>query len=115
MDFRAYTTDGFYDELMEAPGRPRQGAIPLIERLESLPEGDLIGRQTAAETALLQLGITFNVYGHEAGTERIWPFDIVPRIVEAEDWARIERGLIQRIEALNLFIADIYGAQKIIE
>ena len=114
MNFRAYSTDGFYDELIEAPGRPRGGAVPLIERLESLPEGDLIGRQKAAEAALLQLGITFNVYGHEAGTERIWPFDIVPRIIEAKDWAYIERGLVQRIEALNLFIADIYGPQKIL-
>ncbi|MCX5659891.1 MAG: circularly permuted type 2 ATP-grasp protein [Planctomycetota bacterium] len=114
MNFQSYATQGFYDELMEGPAKPRAGAIPLVERLESLPPGDLLRRQKAAEAALLQLGITFNVYGHEAGTERIWPFDIVPRIVEARDWARIERGLTQRIEALNLFLADVYGPQRII-
>jgi len=114
MDFRTYSTDGFYDELIDASGRPRGGALPLIERLESLPKGDLVARQKSAESALLQMGITFNVYGHAAGTEKIWPFDLVPRIVEAKDWAYIERGLKQRIEALNLFIADIYGAQKVL-
>ena len=61
------------------------------------------------------LGITFNVYGEASGTERIFPFDIIPRIVEAADWAYIERGLKQRIQALNLFIDDIYHAQKIVK
>ena len=114
MNFQAYDTEGFYDELFEAAGRPRAGVLPLIERLESMPEGDLLRRQKAAEAALLQMGITFNVYGHEAGTERIWPFDVIPRIVEARDWEYIERGLRQRIEALNLFIGDVYGKQQII-
>lgn len=115
MNFQAYDTEGFFDELFEAPGKPRPGAVPLIQRIESFPSGDLLRRQKAAEATLLQMGITFNVYGHEAGTEKIWPFDIIPRIVEAKDWDYLERGLAQRIEALNLFIADVYGPQKIID
>jgi uncharacterized circularly permuted ATP-grasp superfamily protein len=77
--------------------------------------GELQQRQRAAEQTLLHMGITFNVYGDDAGTERIFPFDLIPRIVEAADWAYIERGLKQRIQALNLFIADIYQARHIIK
>ena len=60
------------------------------------------------------MGITFNVYGDEAGTEKVWPFDIVPRIIEAHEWEQIEKGLRQRITALNLFIDDVYHDQKIV-
>jgi uncharacterized circularly permuted ATP-grasp superfamily protein len=115
MDFTAYDTAGFYDEMLTADGRPRAGAALLVQRLATLPAGELVRRQRAAEQALLQLGITFNVYGEAAGTERIFPFDIIPRLVEAADWAYIERGLKQRIQALNLFIDDIYHAQKIVK
>ena len=66
------------------------------------------------EQLLLQMGITFNVYGDTSGTERIFPFDLVPRIVPAAEWAHLEAGLIQRMTALNLFLADIYGAQRIL-
>src|SRR5215210_1324489 len=83
-------------------------------RNEALPVGELRRRQQAAEKTLLQMGITFNVYGAQDGTERIWPFDLVPRIVPAYEWERIERGLKQRITALNLFIDDIYHDQKIL-
>ena len=71
-------------------------------------------RQKAADLALLNMGITFNVYGHAAGTEKVWPFDIIPRIIEFEEWKSIERGLKQRIHALNLFIDDLYHDQKIL-
>ena len=85
----------------------------LVERVEALPGGDLIRRQKAAETALMNLGITFAVYGDQQGTEKIFPFDIIPRIIEPGDWAQIESGLRQRITALNLFIDDVYHEQKI--
>lgn len=114
MDFSGYTTGGFYDELFEADGQPRASAQPLIDRIESLPKGEVMRRQKAAEAALKELGITFTVYGERKGTERIFPFDIVPRIVESSDWQRIEAGLQQRIQALNLFIDDIYHDQKIL-
>jgi len=75
----------------------------------------LLARQAAAERALMQLGITFNVYGEQAGVEKIFPFDIVPRIVSATEWTRLEKGLKQRIHALNLFINDLYHGQKILK
>lgn len=95
-------------------GRPRAGSRLLTERIESLVDGELMRRQKAAERALLRLGITFTVYGDSAGTERIFPFDLIPRIVEAGDWDWLERGLKQRVQALNLFIDDIYQERKIL-
>jgi uncharacterized circularly permuted ATP-grasp superfamily protein len=114
MDVHAYDTESHYDELFQSDGQPRQSAIPLINRLGSLPDEELRQRQQAADAALLQMGITFAVYGSEAGTDRIFPFDIIPRIVDPLDWEYIERGLKQRIYALNLFLEDIYNEQKIL-
>lgn len=115
MRFDQYDTGGFYDELFAASGVPRPCAQPLVDRIHSLSDGDLLRRQSAAELALLQMGITFNVYGAEAGTERIFPFDILPRIIPGSEWDEIDRGLRQRIEALNLFIDDIYHEQNILK
>jgi len=115
MDLKAYQTDGFHDELFDESLEPRPGTEQLVRRLASFSNGDLAERQRAAEKTLLTMGITFNVYGHEAGTEKIWPFDIVPRVIEAREWATIEAGLKQRIRALNLFIDDVYNERKIIK
>src|SRR5271170_6805602 len=82
MELKSYTTDGYYDEMFAADGQPRSSGELLAGKLASLSEGELLRRQKAADLALLNMGITFNVYGHEAGTEKIWPFDIVPRILE---------------------------------
>jgi uncharacterized circularly permuted ATP-grasp superfamily protein len=114
MRFDGYDTEGFYDEMFDDQGHPREGCALLAERLASMPEGELLRRQRAAEKWLLHLGITFNVYGDGAGTEKIFPFDIIPRIVPAREWATIERGLVQRITALNLFLDDLYHDQKIV-
>lgn len=114
LTFDGYETGNFYDELIDSNGTPRPEATLLINKLNSLEPGELRRRQKAIEHSLLQLGITFTVYGHEEGTEKIWPFDIVPRIIGALEWDRIERGLKQRIKALNLFIADVYGEQQIL-
>ena len=115
MDFTEYDTEEFHDEMIDSRGSPRAGAILLAQRIESLQDGQLLRHQWAAEQAMLNLGITFNVYGDESGTEKIFPFDIIPRIVEAGDWAYIERGLKQRINALNLFIDDIYHERRIVK
>jgi len=115
MNFSGYDTEGFYDELFDTEGNPRTGADLVVERINSLPESELQRRQKAAERALLNLGITFNVYGKDASTERIFPFDIVPRIVQAREWTLLEEGLKQRIAALNSFIHDVYNDQKIIK
>ena len=112
--FPDYLIEGFYDEMFEDCGRPRRSAELLARRLTDLAAGELARRQKAADTALLNMGITFNVYGHEAGTEKIWPFDLIPRIMESQEWRFIEEGLRQRIRALNLFIDDMYHEQRIV-
>jgi uncharacterized circularly permuted ATP-grasp superfamily protein len=115
MRFRDYELGEYFDELFGEDGRPRASARTLIHNIEALPEGELVNRQRAAERALLQAGITFNVYGERAGTEKIFPFDLVPRIVSAAEWSRIDKGLKQRIMALNLFIDDLYHEQKVLK
>jgi uncharacterized circularly permuted ATP-grasp superfamily protein len=115
MRFTHYETGGFFDEMFDADGEPRSAARALSQFIETLPDGEFLRRQQSAERALLHMGITFNVYGDRAGTERIFPFDLVPRIVAAAEWSFIERGLKQRIRALNLFIDDVYHEQRIIK
>jgi uncharacterized circularly permuted ATP-grasp superfamily protein len=114
MKFADYGTDECFDEMFDEHSQPRAAAQPLVHFMETLPAGELLRRQQSAERALLHMGITFNVYGDSAGTERIFPFDLVPRIVAASEWDYIERGLKQRIHALNLFLDDIYHQQKIV-
>jgi uncharacterized circularly permuted ATP-grasp superfamily protein len=113
--FDGYNTDGFYDEMFAPDGSARPAAQMLAERIEGFPEGELTRRQIAAEYALLRMGITFNVYADEQGVEKIFPFDLIPRIIDATEWEWIERGLKQRIHALNLFIDDVYHDQKILK
>ncbi len=115
LKFDTYDTGGFFDEMFTPQGSPHPGAKLLQEKIDSLSDGELLQRQQAAERALLHMGITFNVYGEDAGTERIFPFDIIPRIIEATEWQWIERGLKQRVYALNLFIDDVYHQQKILK
>lgn len=114
MNFTGYAVEDFFDELFGENGEPRAAARTLVRNIEKMPAGELLNRQQAAERALLHMGITFNVYGENAGTEKIFPFDLIPRIVPAAEWNRIERGLKQRIHALNLFINDLYHEQKIL-
>lgn len=109
-----YDPECFYDELFSEVGIPRSEAVPLIDRLNDLGLEEVSRRQRQAQTAFFNLGVTFNVYGDRDGTEKIFPFDTIPRIVPAQDWRVLESGLKQRIAALNLFLADIYGDQKII-
>ena len=103
-----------HDELIDEHGLPRPGAELLVQKISSLGPGELQRRQSAAERLLFRMGITFSVYGDTQGTEKIFPFDVVPRIVSSEEWDRVERGLRQRIHSLNLFIDDIYHDQKIL-
>lgn len=115
MDFRQYDPQRFYDELFHPDGTPRPAARRLVEKINSLPDDEIARRQDTAEQALYDLGITFTVYGHDEGTEKIFPFDIIPRIVDAGEWSHIEEGLRQRITALNLFIDDVYNEQRILK
>ena len=114
MRFDHYDVGDFFDEMFAVASRPRPSARRLLDSLEALPDDEIFNCQKAAERSLLQMGITFNVYGEDAGVEKIFPFDILPRIVSATEWSRIEKGLKQRIRALNLFIDDVYHDQRII-
>jgi uncharacterized circularly permuted ATP-grasp superfamily protein len=115
MNFASYEVDNFYDEMLTEPLAARPCAQNLMQSIQSLPPGEFERRQAAAERALMQMGITFNVYGAQAGVEKIFPFDIIPRIVSATEWSRLEKGLKQRIHALNLFVDDVYHDQKILK
>jgi uncharacterized circularly permuted ATP-grasp superfamily protein len=115
VDWRHYPTDGFYDELIQAPAEPRSVARVLCDYLASLSDEELNERRTAAELAIQVMGITFTVYTEGSSIDRAWPFDIIPRIIAKQEWDRTEAGLKQRVQALNLFIDDIYHEQRIIK
>ena len=94
--------------------RPREGAEELFKLINQLPPQELNRRQRAIERSLYQMGITFTVYNDDQGTEKIMPFDVVPRVISSMLWRHIEAGLKQRIRALNHFLADIYHEQQIV-
>ncbi|MBK9125861.1 MAG: circularly permuted type 2 ATP-grasp protein [Chloroflexi bacterium] len=102
-----------YDETFESDGSPRAPYRALVEKLSELSAEELAFRQRAADLTFLNQGITFTVYGDTQGTERTFPFDLLPRILSGKEWAHIEAGLTQRLTALNLFLHDIYHDGKI--
>jgi uncharacterized circularly permuted ATP-grasp superfamily protein len=112
--FRSYHLDASFDEMFDAAGQPRPPYRALLSRLFDLPIDDLRRRQREADAAFLQQGITFTVYGDKGGTERVFPYDLLPRILTHDEWERIRRGLSQRILALNLFLRDVYGEGRIL-
>ena len=114
LDLPAYDTAGFLDEMVEADGSVRPHYRALTECIAELGHERLSLLQHATARAQLSYGMTFNVYSDRQGTEKILHLDIVPRIISGEEWDTIERGLRQRIRAINLFIADVYGEQKIL-
>lgn len=113
--FANYEHGKFYDEMFASPGKARPHYRRLYERfglMENMAE--LMDRQRTADQTFIDRGVTFTVYSDNAGTEKIFPFDLIPRIIPSHEWAHLERGLIQRMTALNLFLADIYGPQRIL-
>jgi uncharacterized circularly permuted ATP-grasp superfamily protein len=114
LPFANYHLDMAYDEMFDPAGNPRPQYRSLYQRLLQLPAAELKGRQQTADIAFLNQGITFTVYGSEDGTERIFPYDLLPRIITSDEWATLEKGLTQRITALNLFLKDIYHDGRIL-
>ena len=110
----AYDPAGFWDEMFEGPGCVRPHYTNLARRLGTLDPHDVARRQRAAEFSFQARGITFAVNQDPGGAEKTMPFDLIPRIVLPEEWTRIERGLEQRVRALNLFLHDIYHEQRIL-
>jgi uncharacterized circularly permuted ATP-grasp superfamily protein len=113
--FEGYVLGKPYDEMFDPAGNPRAGWAGLYNRLCTSDPKMLRDLQANIDRTFMAQGVTFTVYGHEDSTEKIIPTDILPRIVPAHEWSKLEDGFKQRIEALNLFLADIYGDQKIIE
>ena len=109
-----YDLGAFFDEMLDASGRPRPHYAALHEQLSSMTPASLEERIRVANAFFVTQGIGFTVYGDEQGTDRIFPFDLIPRIVPADEWALIERGLEQRLRALNLFLHDVYHEQRIL-
>lgn len=113
-NFDNYDSGNFFDEYFLARNQPREYVKELLDTFNSLSTYEIKEIQKAAEMAFFNMGITFTVTGDDSGVERIFPFDILPRIIDGQEWTSIEKGLKQRVQALNLFINDIYHEQKII-
>jgi uncharacterized circularly permuted ATP-grasp superfamily protein len=112
---KRYLLDHAYDEMFSGQGELHKHCEPLLGHFTSLPSDELQRRKQAAELSFLNQGITFTVYGREEGTEKIFPYDLLPRIITAAEWSTVEHGLTQRITALNLFLRDIYNEGRILE
>jgi uncharacterized circularly permuted ATP-grasp superfamily protein len=116
INWEAFENHPFYDELITAKGNARTYARKLVSYLKKFDKEELNERQQAADLAIKQMGITFRVYSAEEGSiDRAWPFDIIPRMIPKKEWDQIGAGLKQRVQALNLFIDDLYHEQKIIK
>jgi uncharacterized circularly permuted ATP-grasp superfamily protein len=113
--WKNYRTDTAYDELMCSEFQSRAVSHQLCQYLDSLKKEDIDKRKVAAELAIIEMGISFTVYSEEGNIDRAWPFDIIPRIIDAREWKIIDKGLKQRLTALNLFISDVYGDQEFIK
>ena len=115
MDFGKYNLDpSIYDEMFTPEGEPREGSRALYEALTGLSQEELAGIQERVTHSFSTEGITFTVYGDEEAEERIIPVDCVPRVIAASEWAFLERGLVQRVTALNRFLSDVYGEGRIV-
>ena len=110
-----YDRENFYDEMVDASGRVLPHYRKFCDLFESLTADEFDAKRESVDLAFMRQGVTFNVYGDSRGAERIFPFDLVPRIIPAKEWDVIERGLVQRITALNLFLHDVYHEQKILK
>ena len=111
----SYVPEKTYDEMFDSRGNPRDHYVSLQNYFQELGTEELARRRRAADLSFLHQGVTFTVYGHEDSTEKVFPYDIVPRIITAREWKQIEDGLAQRITALNLFLGDIYHEAKILK
>jgi uncharacterized circularly permuted ATP-grasp superfamily protein len=112
--FSQYKVDDFFDEMFSAPGVARPHYSRLLASFKEMGAHDFERKRDLAAASFLSQGVTFTVYNDDQGTERIFPFDLIPRIIPAREWDLVERGLTQRITALNLFLHDIYHGQNIL-
>lgn len=107
-----YELGQFFDEMFASSGETRSHYRRLGTRLGTLPVDEFDRRRAAVDLAFLRRGVTFTVYNDNQGTERIFPFDLIPRIIPSKEWAHLEAGLVQRITALNLFLHDTITSKR---
>ena len=112
--FSQYKVDDFFDEMFSAPDVARPHYSRLLATFKEMGAADFARKRDLAAASFLSQGVTFTVYNDDQGTERIFPFDLIPRIIPEAEWDLVERGLTQRITALNLFLHDIYHNQTIL-
>ena len=115
--FHGYVREHFFDEMFCQGDdlKARAHYKKIFQRFDRLTKNEISDRRQQADASFLEHGITFTVYGDEGGTERIFPFDLIPRVIPESEWNIVENGLRQRIIALNLFLNDIYHERKIIK
>lgn len=113
--FKPYEIGPYFDEMLDPNGNPKKHYQSFYNVLQDLTDEELKEKQETANLNFLRQGITFTVYENNGGTERTMPFDFIPIIIPAEKWREIEKGMIQRVEALNLFLDDIYHEQNILK
>lgn len=109
-----YESVSHFDELVSSKGKPREAADKLVEHIADMEDGELDKRRQMAEATIQEMGISFTVYTEEGNIDRAWPFDIIPRTIPSDEWKQVAEGLKQRLNALNMFIDDLYHEQKII-
>ncbi len=110
-----YSAKGFYDELIDAEGNARPHARLLADYFSEMQPHELIERQRAVDSTIVDMGISFTIYSQGDNIDRAWPLDIIPRAMPGSEWDHVERGLIQRLKALNLFIDDLYNERRILK
>ena len=113
--FSGYDLSVYYDEMFGSPGQPRPHYEEVFAAFEQLSFPEFEERRRLADLSFLLQGITFTVYSDGRGTERLFPFDLIPRVIPRFEWDRLEAGLSQRVMALNLFLQDVYGPQRILK
>lgn len=114
-NWKDYDPGGFYDELIAAPDSPREASKGIAAYFSKYSKSHVAARQKATNLAIQEMGISFTVYSEGENIDRAWPMDVIPRVIPRQEWVKIEKGLEQRLTALNLFINDIYHDQKILK
>lgn len=115
VDWKSYDSSPHFDELIGKKGKPRKYTKRLVEHLKTLDDNELENRRLLADATIKEMGVSFTVYTDEGNIDRAWPFDIIPRLISAEQWEKTAAGLKQRLKALNMFIGDLYDKQQIIK
>ncbi|MGB1908252.1 MAG: circularly permuted type 2 ATP-grasp protein, partial [Spongiibacter sp.] len=113
IDWSAYPADQFFDEMITPKGNARRASREVVRHFSGLSREELEQRRIAAERTVRDMGVSFTVYSDGENIDRVWPFDLIPRVIDAEEWQRTAEGLKQRVRALNMFINDVYHEQQI--